>query len=256
MYMYKSMCPNYCKINPTLCIIHVHLHTWVLCLTPTCMSPLMTEIIDYHLHLLCHTYRHVHIQSTYSVGTCIISLQTWVCWLPLSPRCQAGVCDPVADLLQQSGATSQEGRCYESWATSQSGCEWISVCMMQFQWSISLSLSLSLSQDLCDKLWDITDTRKDQAEQERQRIANDKWLEDHVGLLTNHFISVMQVIYTLIWPLQCTCVYTAYNVCLDIKTSTCASLNTDACMCPLSGWTGSLLWHLHAPQGLLHWNGG
>ena len=46
---------------------------------------------------------------------------------------------------------------------------------------------------MCDKLWDITDTRRDQAEQERQRIINDQWLEDHVGLLTNHFISVMQV---------------------------------------------------------------
>ena len=42
-------------------------------------------------------------------------------------------------------------------------------------------------------MWDITDTRRDQAEQERQRIASDQWLEDHIGLLTNHFISLMQV---------------------------------------------------------------
>eukprot|EP00731_Ephydatia_muelleri_P019022 Em0011g1062a len=47
--------------------------------------------------------------------------------------------------------------------------------------------------DLCDKLWDICDRRRDEATQERQRIVTDQWLEDHTSLLTNYYISIMQV---------------------------------------------------------------
>ncbi|XP_065069955.1 sperm flagellar protein 2-like [Rhopilema esculentum] len=46
--------------------------------------------------------------------------------------------------------------------------------------------------DLCERLWNISDTRKEDAEAERSRIMNEGWLEDHVGLLTNHYISLMQ----------------------------------------------------------------
>lgn len=49
------------------------------------------------------------------------------------------------------------------------------------------------TQDLCDKLWDICDRRRDEATQERQRIVTDQWLEDHTSLLTNYYISIMQV---------------------------------------------------------------
>lgn len=47
--------------------------------------------------------------------------------------------------------------------------------------------------DLCDKLWDICDRRRDEAMQERQRIIEDQWLEDHTSLLTNYYISIMQI---------------------------------------------------------------
>eukprot|EP00794_Sanderia_malayensis_P007710 gene7710-8548_t len=46
--------------------------------------------------------------------------------------------------------------------------------------------------DLCERLWDICDTRKEEAEEERSNIIKEGWLEDHLGLLTNHHISLMQ----------------------------------------------------------------
>jgi len=47
-------------------------------------------------------------------------------------------------------------------------------------------------EDLCERLWNISDTRKEDAETERTQVMNEGWLEDHVGLLTNHYISLMQ----------------------------------------------------------------
>ncbi|KAM8960886.1 sperm flagellar protein 2 [Pelodytes ibericus] len=46
--------------------------------------------------------------------------------------------------------------------------------------------------DLRDRLWDICDNRKDEAEQERLGIMNEGWLQDHIGILANHFFSLMQ----------------------------------------------------------------
>ena len=48
-------------------------------------------------------------------------------------------------------------------------------------------------QDLCDRLWDICDKRKEEWETERERISTEKWLEDHLGLITNTYLSIMQV---------------------------------------------------------------
>ena len=48
-------------------------------------------------------------------------------------------------------------------------------------------------QDLTDKLWDICEHRMKQAKEEQKRIAEDHWLEDHTGLQSNHYISLMQV---------------------------------------------------------------
>ena len=48
-------------------------------------------------------------------------------------------------------------------------------------------------QDLCDRLNDICDNRKELAEKERQSIMNEGWLEDRLGLLTNFYITLMQV---------------------------------------------------------------
>ncbi|XP_051845733.1 sperm flagellar protein 2 isoform X9 [Antechinus flavipes] len=47
--------------------------------------------------------------------------------------------------------------------------------------------------DLRDRLWDICDTRKEEAEQERAAIIDESWLQDHLGILMNHFFSLMQV---------------------------------------------------------------
>ncbi|KAM4051682.1 sperm flagellar protein 2 isoform 2-T2 [Anomaloglossus baeobatrachus] len=47
--------------------------------------------------------------------------------------------------------------------------------------------------DLRDRLWDIGDNRKEEAEQERAEVMSDGWLEDRLGILMNHFFSLMQV---------------------------------------------------------------
>ncbi|CAH2296490.1 sperm flagellar 2 isoform X4 [Pelobates cultripes] len=46
--------------------------------------------------------------------------------------------------------------------------------------------------DLRDRLWDICDNRKEEAEQERHDIMNEEWLPDHMGILVNHLFSIMQ----------------------------------------------------------------
>ncbi|XP_057168177.1 sperm flagellar protein 2 isoform X2 [Ursus arctos] len=46
--------------------------------------------------------------------------------------------------------------------------------------------------DLRDRLWDICDARKEEAEQERQDIINESWLQDSIGIMMNHFFSLMQ----------------------------------------------------------------
>ncbi|XP_045141275.1 sperm flagellar protein 2 [Echinops telfairi] len=46
--------------------------------------------------------------------------------------------------------------------------------------------------DLRDRLWDLCDARKEEAEQERLDIINESWLQDYVGVAMNHFFSLMQ----------------------------------------------------------------
>uniref|UniRef100_A0A8C7A6Z0 Sperm flagellar 2 n=1 Tax=Neovison vison TaxID=452646 RepID=A0A8C7A6Z0_NEOVI len=46
--------------------------------------------------------------------------------------------------------------------------------------------------DLRDRLWDICDARKEEAEQERQDIINESWLQDSIVIKMNHFFSLMQ----------------------------------------------------------------
>ncbi|NXF05043.1 SPEF2 protein, partial [Smithornis capensis] len=47
--------------------------------------------------------------------------------------------------------------------------------------------------DLRDLLWDICDSRREEAEQERTDIMKKDWLPDHRGIAMNHFFSLMQV---------------------------------------------------------------
>ncbi|XP_062368778.1 sperm flagellar protein 2 [Cinclus cinclus] len=47
--------------------------------------------------------------------------------------------------------------------------------------------------DLRDLLWDICDSRREEAEQERIGIMNEEWLPDRRGIAMNHFFTLMQV---------------------------------------------------------------
>ena len=48
-------------------------------------------------------------------------------------------------------------------------------------------------QDLKERLWDVCDYRRDEAGKERNSILSNRWLEDHVGLICNQYITLMQV---------------------------------------------------------------
>ena len=43
-----------------------------------------------------------------------------------------------------------------------------------------------------ERLWSICDDRKSAAEAERESVINDGWLEDHLGLLANFYITQAQ----------------------------------------------------------------
>lgn len=47
--------------------------------------------------------------------------------------------------------------------------------------------------DLRDRLWNICDERKSHAEGERQDIIDDGWLDDRLGIVSNQYITQMQV---------------------------------------------------------------
>ncbi|XP_071954486.1 sperm flagellar protein 2-like isoform X2 [Antedon mediterranea] len=47
-------------------------------------------------------------------------------------------------------------------------------------------------EDLRERLWSISDNRKLDAEQERTSVMDEGWLEDRLGLLTNHYLTQMQ----------------------------------------------------------------
>uniref|UniRef100_A0A8C9V7Y1 Sperm flagellar 2 n=1 Tax=Scleropages formosus TaxID=113540 RepID=A0A8C9V7Y1_SCLFO len=47
--------------------------------------------------------------------------------------------------------------------------------------------------DLSERLWDISERRKEEALQERTVLMGDGWLEDHTAMLINHFSTLMQV---------------------------------------------------------------
>ncbi|XP_071799466.1 sperm flagellar protein 2-like isoform X1 [Asterias amurensis] len=46
--------------------------------------------------------------------------------------------------------------------------------------------------DLKEQLWEMSDSRKIDAETERTAVMEEGWLEDRLGLLTNHFLTLMQ----------------------------------------------------------------
>ncbi|CAF4805868.1 unnamed protein product, partial [Rotaria magnacalcarata] len=47
-------------------------------------------------------------------------------------------------------------------------------------------------EDLSDILHNIASERKEQSEKEREMVMTDGWVSDHLGLLTNHYVTLMQ----------------------------------------------------------------
>ena len=52
-------------------------------------------------------------------------------------------------------------------------------------------------EDLNDKLWSICDNKKSESERERENTMTNGWLQDKIGILTNHYITLMQVSHYL-----------------------------------------------------------
>ena len=65
-------------------------------------------------------------------------------------------------------------------------------CKQQASLTLHYLKPLSSFQDLCDRLYDICDNRKELAEKERQSVMSEGWLEDRLGLLTNFYVTLMQ----------------------------------------------------------------
>lgn len=53
-------------------------------------------------------------------------------------------------------------------------------------------------QELCERLWDISDKRKEEDEQERDALMGKGWLEDHTAVLINHHSILMQVTFQIL----------------------------------------------------------
>uniref|UniRef100_A0A7N6BWI8 Calponin-homology (CH) domain-containing protein n=1 Tax=Anabas testudineus TaxID=64144 RepID=A0A7N6BWI8_ANATE len=49
--------------------------------------------------------------------------------------------------------------------------------------------------ELRERLWDISDKRKEQDEQERTALIGNGWLEDHIAILINHHSTLIQVTF-------------------------------------------------------------
>lgn len=48
------------------------------------------------------------------------------------------------------------------------------------------------AEDLLEKLWDMSDMRREEAEAERVAVIDDKWIEDHYAIITNIHITMVQ----------------------------------------------------------------
>ncbi len=65
-----------------------------------------------------------------------------------------------------------------------------------------ISVCCVFVQDLRERLWDICDKRKEEAEQERAGVIDDGWLDDHTAVLINHYSALMQVTHTHTFSLK------------------------------------------------------
>lgn len=60
-------------------------------------------------------------------------------------------------------------------------------------------------QELCERLWDISETRKEHSNRERDALVHGGRLEDQAAVLVNHHAMLLQVAFVL-------CVATGMNV--------------------------------------------
>ena len=49
------------------------------------------------------------------------------------------------------------------------------------------------AEDLKEALWELSDKRRDESEEERKRIMKDGWIDDHLTILLNNYITLMQI---------------------------------------------------------------
>lgn len=59
-------------------------------------------------------------------------------------------------------------------------------------------------QELCERLWDISDKHKEKHEQERTVLMGNGWSEEHIAVLINYHSKLIQVMsifwfMTLVW---------------------------------------------------------
>ena len=47
-------------------------------------------------------------------------------------------------------------------------------------------------EDLREKLWDLSDMRREEADAERAGLIEDRWVEDHMLVLTNCYVASIQ----------------------------------------------------------------
>lgn len=57
-------------------------------------------------------------------------------------------------------------------------------------------------QELCERLWDISDKRKEEDEQERAALMGEGWMEDHTAIIVNHHSILMQVTFLFLCNLN------------------------------------------------------
>lgn len=57
---------------------------------------------------------------------------------------------------------------------------------------------MTFVQELCERLWDICDKRKEKDEKEKDGLMADGWLEEHTALLVNHHSLLLQVTVLLL----------------------------------------------------------
>lgn len=74
--------------------------------------------------------------------------------------------------------------------------DFTSLCKYGLAWFCG-NLHLHRLQELCERLWDISETRKEHGDRERDALMHGGRLEDQAAVLVNHHAILMQVAVVL-----------------------------------------------------------